>query len=77
MELQRLPDLNLLGVRQPIPGLPGFLWELETSYINFVRDVGSDGQRFDLHPRISRPISPGGLFTCGSSRLKPWTTGHP
>ena len=63
VELQRLPDLNLLGVRQPIPGLPGFLWELETSYVNFVRDVGSNGQRLDLHPRVSRPISVGGLAT--------------
>jgi LPS-assembly protein len=63
VELQRLPDLNLLSVRQPIPGLPGFLWELETSYVNFVRDVGSNGQRLDLHPRVSRPISVGGLAT--------------
>jgi LPS-assembly protein len=63
IELQRLPDLNLIGVRQPIPGLPGFLWEMETSYVNFVRDVGSSGQRLDLHPRISRPISANGLFT--------------
>jgi LPS-assembly protein len=63
VELHRVPDLSLLGVRQPIPGLPGFLWEADAGYVNFVRDVGSDGQRLDLHPRISRPISPGGLFT--------------
>ena len=63
VELQRLPDLSVLGVRQPIPGLPGFLWELETSYVNFVRDVGSNGQRLDLHPRVSRPFSVGGLLT--------------
>jgi len=63
VELNRLPDLNMLGVRQPIPGLPGFLWELETSYVNFVRDVGSNGQRLDLHPRVSRPISVAGLAT--------------
>jgi LPS-assembly protein len=63
VELNRLPDLNLLGVRQPIPGLPGFLWEMETSYVNFVRDVGSNGQRLDLHPRMSRPISVAGVAT--------------
>jgi LPS-assembly protein len=63
VELNRLPDLNLIGVRQPIPGLPGFLWELESSYVNFVRDVGSNGQRLDLHPRVSRPIPVEGLFT--------------
>jgi len=63
VELRRLPDLNLLGVRQQVPGLPGVLGELETSYVNFVRDVGSEGQRFDFHPRLSRPFSPEGLFT--------------
>ncbi len=63
VELRRLPDLNLQGVRQPIPGMPGFLGELDASYVNFVRDVGSDGQRLDLHPRISRPISLDGLVT--------------
>jgi LPS-assembly protein len=62
-ELQRLPDLNLTGVRQPIPGLPGFLWELDASYVNFVRDVGSNGQRLDLHPRVSRPLAIADLFT--------------
>jgi LPS-assembly protein len=63
IELKRLPDLNLQGVRQPIPGLPGFLYEVDSSYVNFVRDLGSSGQRADFHPRISRPISAGGLFT--------------
>src|SRR3989442_15881940 len=38
IELRRLPDLNMQGVRQPIPGLPGFLFELESSYVNFVRE---------------------------------------
>jgi len=63
IELRRLPDLSLQGVRQPIPGLPGFLFELDAGYVNFVRDLGSSGQRADFHPRISRPFSPGGLFT--------------
>ena len=63
IELRRLPDVSLNGVRQPIPGLPGFLFELDAGYVNFVRDVGSSGQRADFHPRISRPFSPGGLFT--------------
>lgn len=62
-ELQRLPDINLIGVRQPVPGLPGVLYETEASFVNFVRDVGSDGTRVDLHPRLSLPISPGGFVT--------------
>jgi LPS-assembly protein len=62
-ELQRLPDLSLIGVRQPIPGLPGFLWELDAGYVNFVRDVGSNGQRLDFRPRVSRPVPVADLFT--------------
>jgi LPS-assembly protein len=63
IELRRLPDLELQGVRQPIPGLGGVLFEMDAGYVNFVRDVGAAGQRLDLHPRLSRPFSPGGLFT--------------
>ncbi|HXH81863.1 MAG TPA: LPS assembly protein LptD [Candidatus Tectomicrobia bacterium] len=62
-ELHRLPELSLIGVRQPVPGVPGLLWELETSFVNFVRDVGSDGRRLDVHPRLSRPFTPGGVVT--------------
>lgn len=63
VELQRLPDIRLNAFQQPVPGLPGLLYELETSYVNFVRDVGVGGQRLDLRPRLSYPFSPGGLLT--------------
>ena len=63
IELQRLPDLRLNAFQQPIPGLPDLLFELDTSYVNFVRDIGSDGQRFDIIPRLFYPLSPGGFFT--------------
>src|SRR5581483_7609907 len=63
VELQRLPEIRLEGVRQPLPGLPGFLYEVESSAVNFVRDVGSDGVRLDLHPRVARPIPVLGYFT--------------
>jgi LPS-assembly protein len=63
VELQRLPEIRLEGLRQPLPGLPGFLYETEASYVKFVRDAGSDGMRFDVHPRVSRPISAAGYFT--------------
>ena len=39
------------------------LFEMDSSYVNFVRDIGSGGQRLDLAPRVSYPFSPGGLFT--------------
>jgi LPS-assembly protein len=63
LELQRVPEIRLSGVRQPLPGLPSLLYEVESSFTNFVRDVGSDGVRADLHPRVFLPLSVGGLFT--------------
>lgn len=61
--LHRLPEVRLDGILQPLPFLPGFLYAVESSAVNFVRSVGSDGARFDLHPRVARPISVNGLFT--------------
>ncbi len=63
VELQRLPEIKLQGIRQPVPGATGLLYDLESSYTNFVRDVGSDGQRIDFHPRLFLPIPVGGYFT--------------
>jgi len=63
VELNRIPDLRLTGVRQPVPGASGLLWELSGSAVRFVRDVGSDGSRVDANPRLSRPISLAGLAT--------------
>ena len=64
VELNRLPEIRLNASRQPLPGpLSGFLYQLESSFVNFEREVGSDGIRFDVHPRLSRPISAAGYFT--------------
>jgi LPS-assembly protein len=63
VELQRLPELRLQGVRQPVPGLPWLLYETQASFVNFVRDVGSDGLRLDAHPRDFRPLPVAGLLT--------------
>jgi LPS-assembly protein len=59
VELQRLPYLRLMGMPQPLPGLPGrlgILYDAEASFVNFVRIEGSEGTRFDLHPRLARPV---------------------
>ena len=56
VELHRLPDVRLFGTAQPLHDLPGVLWDFEGSAVHFVREVGSDGDRIDLHPRVSRPI---------------------
>lgn len=62
-ELQRLPELRLQNVRQPVPGVPGLLYQVESSFVNFVRDVGADGRRVDFHPQVFLPIPVAGLFT--------------
>ena len=62
-ELNRLPELTVTGVRQPVPGVPGLLWEFSGGAVQFVRDVGSDGARIDANPRLSYPIHLPGLLT--------------
>jgi len=63
VELQRVPEIRLQGVRQPVPGLPALLYETEASFTNFIRDVGADGVRGDLHPRVFLPLPVAGVFT--------------
>jgi LPS-assembly protein len=63
VELRRVPELTLQGVRQTLPGLPRFLYQVDTSAVNFIRDVGSEGFRYDLHPVVSRPVPLGGYAT--------------
>ena len=63
VELDRLPDVRFLLARQPLPGLPGFLYEIDSSAVHFVRDVGSDGTRLDLRSRVTRPLPVFGFFT--------------
>jgi LPS-assembly protein len=63
IELQRVPDIQLVGIRQPVPGLPAVYYEATTSFVNFIRDVGPDGIRADFHPRLLMPIPVAGLFT--------------
>jgi len=63
IELQRVPDIQVTGIRQPVPGLPGVLYENTASFVNFIRDVGPDGMRADFHPRFLMPIPVGGLVT--------------
>jgi LPS-assembly protein len=63
VELQRLPELALQGLRQPIPGLPGLLYQVDASAVHFFRELGSDGTRVDVRPRVSRPIPLAGYAT--------------
>jgi LPS-assembly protein len=63
VELQRLPELSIQGVRQPLPGLPGVLYQVDANAVHFYRELGSDGTRADLRPRLSRPIPLAGYAT--------------
>jgi LPS-assembly protein len=63
VELQRVPELTLSGGRQPVPGLPGLLYQADTSLVNFFRYAGSEGARFDVHPIVARPIPLAGYAT--------------
>lgn len=63
VELQRVPDIQAVGVRQAVPGVPGLLYETTASFVNFIRDVGPDGVRADFHPRLLMPLPVAGLFT--------------
>jgi LPS-assembly protein len=72
VELQRAPEIKLTSLRQPLPGVPGLLYEGQASFVNFIRDVGSSGMRADFHPRLYMPVSVAGLFTMtpyGGGRL--------
>src|SRR5438552_2870870 len=62
-ELRRLPEVRVDRVRSAVPGLPGVLFDFESSATHFQRDLGSEGGRVDLHPRFSAPVRPGDLFT--------------
>ncbi len=63
VELQRVPEIRLQGSRQPVPGLPALLYEVESSYTQFVRVVGPEGPRVDLHPRVFLPLPIAGVLT--------------
>src|SRR5262249_36614017 len=63
VELQRVPDIRLTAVRQPLPGNTGLLVEGQASFVNFIRTIGTAGIRADLHPRLYLPISVAGLLT--------------
>jgi LPS-assembly protein len=73
LELQRVPAIQLTGVRQAVPGAPWLLYETNASFVNFIRQVdGPEGMRADFHPRFFVPIPVAGLFTVtpfGGGRL--------
>ena len=39
-----MPDIQLVGIRQPVPGVPGVLYETNASFVNFIREARARGQ---------------------------------
>jgi len=62
-ELQRVPEITLQGLRQPVPGMPYLQYEAQASFTDFLRVVGDGGVRLDAHPRVFLPVPVAGLFT--------------
>jgi LPS-assembly protein len=65
IELQRLPELTMTGVPQPVAGLgsTGLLYQVDSQFTNFARIQGDNGLRYNLHGRLLRPIPLDGLVT--------------
>ncbi len=59
--LQRVPQITLTGSSIEIPHTPLY-FSLDSTYINFRRRSGIDGSRLDMHPSVSLPLKPWGLF---------------
>src|SRR5437867_3248033 len=58
VELQRLPELSIQGVRQPLPGLPGVLYQVDASAITSTANPAptAPGPTFRRRPpRRTRP----------------------
>ena len=53
--LQNLPSVTFTGSKQQISDSP-FYFDLSTSCDHFWRDVGTQGYRVDLYPRVYNPI---------------------
>ncbi len=57
--LQKLPEVTFTRTNLRLFGTPLYL-SMESSFVNFERQEGIEGQRVDVHPRLSLPMNPGG-----------------
>ncbi|MEA2109273.1 MAG: LPS assembly protein LptD [Pseudomonadota bacterium] len=67
--LQVLPQITLTALEQPLGKTPLF-WHLDSSYVNFWRDTGDRGQRFDFHPGLNYPFHLGPLEVTPSAGVR-------
>ncbi len=58
--LQMLPILTFTRSSQRLIG--PFYFSMDSTFVNFERNTGVEGQRLDVRPKISLPLRPGGYF---------------
>ncbi len=71
--LQRLPEVFFTVTGRKLLNSPLY-FAMNTSAINFMRKSGVEGGRFDIQPRFSIPMTPGGLFELTPSVTPRWTS---
>lgn len=57
--LQRLPTLGFIAAGEKLGPL---FFSMDSSFTNFQRGVGSNGQRLQLHPRLTTYVKPAGIL---------------
>jgi len=67
--LQVLPQITLTALEQPL-GKTSLFWHLDSSYVNFWRETGDSGQRFDFHPGLNYPFHLGPLEVTPSAGIR-------
>lgn len=70
--LQRMPELTFAASDRRFSNTPFFIG-LNSSFVNFERKLGQEGQRLDIKPRISLPMRPGRLVEFTPSIAPRWT----
>ena len=69
--LQRLPEALFTATSQNVGSSPFYL-SLKSSFVNFERQEGVEGQRLDMMPQVSLPLD-AGLFDVTPSFMPRWT----
>ncbi|NMC73697.1 MAG: LPS-assembly protein LptD [Geobacteraceae bacterium] len=61
LTLQKLPIITMTGIKQRVGATPFFV-SVDSSFTDFYRDTGLQGQRLDFHPMLSYYASPVGIL---------------
>jgi LPS-assembly protein len=72
--LQVMPEVRFTSTSRSVFGTPLF-YSMDSTYVNYERDTGVEGQRLNIRPTFSIPTRPGGLFEFTPS-FTPWFTAY-